>query len=103
MGLNQEEPEVTEEEDPISDKPSNNKKSTDPVIRPSTPTNNICKKVDGIYYGKNGEIITEEDFSNDCNPKTGASLNIITIISLIIFMISAYVYLRSTGKKIYKV
>ena len=95
--------EVTEEEDPISDKPSNNKKSTDPVIVPSTPTNNICKKVDGIYYGKNGEIITEEDFSNDCNPKTGASLNIITIISLIIFMISAYVYLRSTGKKIYKV
>lgn len=61
---------------------------------------NICKIIDGKFYGKNGNEVTEEVYNKECvnNPKTGNFIPYIIITSGVLLAISVFTISRKNNK-----
>ena len=68
-----------------------------------TIEDNYCTEVDGIYYGVDGEIVTEDEYYDDCgvvdNPTTGNILPFIGLGGLLILGSSIYISVNKYNKK----
>ncbi len=65
--------------------------------------NNKCTEVNGIYYGRDGSIVTKDEYYTDCgvvdNPKTGHILPLILLLGLLILGSSIYILVNKYSKK----
>lgn len=68
-----------------------------------TPTY-TCKVVNGKYYGKNGNEVTEEVYNSECvsNPQTGSFLPYVVIVSGIALAVTVFTISRKNNK-LYKI
>lgn len=64
----------------------------------------VCRIVDGKYYGKNGNEVTEAVYNAECvnNPQTGNSVPYVVIIAGIVLAVSVFTISRK-NTKLYKI
>ncbi len=65
---------------------------------------NTCKIINGQYYGKNGTIVTEEQYTAECanNPQTGSFVPYMVIFAGIALTTVVYIVSRK-NTKLYKI
>lgn len=80
---------------------NNNFGCGDPVVVEEVYT---CKVVDGTYYGKNGNVVTEEVYNSECvnNPQTGNFVPYLVITAGIILAVSVFTITRKNNT-LYKI
>ena len=64
----------------------------------------ICKIVNGVYYGNDGNVVTEEEYNEECvdNPQTGNFLPYVVIGAGIALAVGAFTVSRKNNK-LYKI
>lgn len=64
----------------------------------------ICKVVDGVYYGVDGDVVTEAEYNEECvtNPQTGSFLPYVVIAAGVALAIGAFTVSRKNNK-LYKI
>lgn len=80
---------------------NNNFTCGDPVVVEEVYT---CKVVDGTYYGKNGNVVTEDVYNSECvkNPQTGNFVPYIVITAGIILAFTVFTITRKNNT-LYKI